>query len=124
MSKVNEEKKSLVNKNKNDEIICPKCGEKIKFNTKKIEEIIISNKRIQDEINIIKFNIENIIKNSKINILNTRLKNITLLLKTINENIIKNNEKIYNLSNENISLPKNNIISKNNSGQNKIFSLN
>ena len=84
MSKANEEMKSLVNKNRNDEIICPKCGEKIKFDTKKIGELITSNKRIQDLINIIKFNIENIIKNSKINILNNRLKNITLLLKTIN----------------------------------------
>ena len=35
MSKANEEVKSSVNKNKNGEIICPKCGEKIKFNTKK-----------------------------------------------------------------------------------------
>ena len=35
MTKANEEMKSLVNKNRNDEIICPKCGEKIEFNTKK-----------------------------------------------------------------------------------------
>ena len=80
---------------------------------------------MKDVINIIKFNIENIIKNSKINILNTRLKNITLLLKTINENIRKNNEKIYNLSNENKSLLKNNnyIGGKNFQGKKQGFGI-
>ena len=83
-ARANKEMKSFVYKNESNEIICPNCGEKMKFINKKIEELITSNKRIQDLINIIKFNIENIIKNSKINILNNRLKNITLLLKTIN----------------------------------------
>ena len=52
--------KVLVYKNEEDEYICPKCGEKIKFNIK--DDIILSINNIKDVINSIKFNIDNIIK--------------------------------------------------------------
>ena len=67
------------------------------MNSEKIDEIITSNKSVQDVISGIKFNIENIIKISTINIINIQLKNINLLLNTINEDIEKNIEKLNNL---------------------------
>ena len=99
----------LVYKNENDEFICPKCGEKIKLNSEKIDEIIESNKNIQDVINGIKFNIENTIKISTINAINIQLKNINLLLNTITEDIKKNNEKLNSLLNDNKNTYEQNI---------------
>ena len=84
----------LVYRKEFDEFICPKCGEKVKLDTKKINEIIISNNNIKDAIEGIKINIENIIKNSLVNIVNIQLKNINTLLNNINEDIKKNNEKL------------------------------
>ena len=91
----------LVYKNENGPLICPKCGEKIKLNSEKIDEIITSNKSIQDVINGIKYNIENTIKISTINAINIQLKNINLLLNTINEDIKKNIQKLNGLWNDN-----------------------
>ena len=108
----NKKMRVLVYKNENDEFICPKCGEQIKLSSEKIDEIIASNKNIQDVINGIKFNIENTIKISTINAINIQLKNISLLLNTITEDIKKNNEKLNSLLNDN----------KNTYEQNKIFS--
>ena len=105
----NKKMRVLVYKNENDEFICTKCGEQIKLSSEKIDEIIASNKNIQDVINGIKFNIENTIKISTINALNIQLKNINLLLNTITEDIKKNNEKLNNLLKDN----------KNNYEQNK-----
>ena len=51
----------LVYKNENDEFVCPKCGEKLKLDTTKIDEIISSNNNIKNLIDGIKFNIENVI---------------------------------------------------------------
>ena len=101
IDRINKEMRVLVYKNENDEFHCPKCGEKIKLNCEKIDEIITSNKSIQDVISGIKFNIENIIKISTINIINIQLKNINLLLNTINKDIEKNIEKLNNLLNLN-----------------------
>ena len=104
----------LVYKRESDEFICPKCGEKIMLNTEKLEEIIKSNNNIQDIINGIKFNIENALKISTINLINIQLKNINLLLNNINEDIKKNNEKLKILLKDNNSISKTNIINKNN----------
>ena len=83
-----------------DDYICPNCGEKIKIKTEKIDEIISSNNKIKDTIDGIKFNIDNVIKISSVNMINIQLKNIIALLNNINEDIKKNNEKLKNLINE------------------------
>ena len=64
----------------------PKCGEKIKLNTEKIYDIILSNNNIKDNIVGIKTQINNIInsKNSSIKLINIQLKNINIVLNTIN----------------------------------------
>ena len=93
--------KVLVYKNEDNECICPKCGEKIKFNTEKIDDIILSINNSRDAINGIKFNIDNIIKISSDNFVNIQLKSVNVLLNTLNEDIKKINEKLNNLLNNN-----------------------
>ena len=82
--KINKEMKILVYKEGDDTIICPHCGKKIKLKTEKIDEIISKNKNIKDNVDGIKLQIENIIKNSTINQINTQLKNVNIILNTIN----------------------------------------
>ena len=86
---INNEMKVLVYKTINDSFTCPKCGKKIKFNREKIDELILSNNNICDNINGTKLIIENMIKNSTINSMNIQLKNINIILNTINEDIKK-----------------------------------
>ena len=86
----------LVYRKEIDEFICPKCGEKVKLDTKTIDEIIISNNNIKEKIDGIKINIDNIIKNSLVNIVNIQLKNINTLLNNINEDIKKTMKKLKN----------------------------
>ena len=116
IDKNNNEMSILVYRKEIDGFICPKCGEKIKLDTKKIDEIIISNNNIKDAIDGIKINIENIIKNSLVNIVNIQLKNISTLLNNINEDIKKNNEKLEKLLNDfqNKNLKKGTLDSKSN----------
>ena len=65
IAKEKNEMRVLVYANENDdEFKCPKCGKKIKLNTEKIDDIILSNNNIKDNIIGIKAQIENII-NSK-----------------------------------------------------------
>ena len=66
----NKKMKILVYENINDNIICPKCGEIIKVNKEKIDNIVLSNKEIKDNINGINLQIENMIKNSSMNTMN------------------------------------------------------
>ena len=99
----------LVYKSDNDELTCPKCGEKLKLDTKKIDEIIAYNNNISDTINGIKVNIENIIKNSSVYLVNIQLKNIITLLNNINEDIKKNNEKIKKLLDDSRNYINNNF---------------
>ena len=108
----NNKMRVLVYTNEEDGFICPKCGEKIKLNTEKIDDIILSNNNIKDNIIGIKAQIENIInsKNSSLNLINIQLKNINILLNTINEDIKKNNEKLNNLLSDNNRLQSKNII--------------
>ena len=93
--------KVLVYKEDADDFTCPHCGEKIKLNNEKIDEIISSNNSIKDTIDGIKFSIDNIIRISTVNLVNIQLKNITVLLNSLNEDVKKNNDKLKNLLNEN-----------------------
>ena len=114
--KINKEMKILVYKEGDDTIICPHCGKKIKLKTEKIDEIISKNKNIKDNVDGIKLQIENIIKNSTINQINTQLKNVNIILNTINQDINKNIEQLKSLLNYDIiDTIDNNIVNKNNS---------
>ena len=48
--KESKEMKVLVYSNENDEFIFPKCGEKIKLNTEKIDDIILSINNLKETI--------------------------------------------------------------------------
>ena len=63
----NKEMNILVYKKENDDFIYPHCNKKIKLNTEKLDDIILSNNNIKDIINGIKLNIDNIIKLSNNN---------------------------------------------------------
>ena len=90
--------KIFVYKNENNECICPKCGEKIKLNKEKIDDIMLSINNIKDTINSTKLIIDNIIKTSLDNLMNNQLKNVNLVLNAlINEDIQKINLKLNNL---------------------------
>ena len=103
----------LVYKNEIDEFVCPKCGEKLKLDTTKIDEIISSNKNMKDQIDGIKFSIDNIIRISSVNLVNNQLKNINTVLNTIIEDINKNNEKLGKLLDEHKNNNKNDYQNKN-----------
>ena len=92
----------LVYTNELDNFICPNCGEKIKLNTEKIDNIILSINNIKDTLNGAKLLIDNIIKTSSMNSLNIQLKSVNLILNTlINEDIKKINEKLNNILHNN-----------------------
>ena len=110
----NKKMRVLVYRKEVDNFTCPHCGEKIKLNTEKLDEIVLSNNNIQESINGVKLTIENIVKLSSVNNINIQLKNINVLLNNINEDIKKNNQKIKILFNE----TNNTIINEN---QNKVF---
>ena len=101
IDKERNEMKVLVYKNEDYQLICPKCGEKIKLNTDKIDDIILSINNIKDTIIGSKLIIENIIKTSSMNSMNIQLKSVNLILNTLNEDINKINEKLKNLLNDN-----------------------
>ena len=96
-----DETKILVAKNELDGLICPKCGENIIVDKESIDEIILNMNDIKETISGIKVMIDNVIKNSTINIVNIQLKNANQLLVKVNEDINKNNEKIKNLIKDN-----------------------
>ena len=114
----NNEMKVLAYKLEDEEFKCPKCGEKIKLNKEKIDEIIQNNNKINDSINGIKLQLENIIKNSLDNLMNIQLKNINMIINIINEDISKNNKKLENLLVDN-DIFKINTININNDIKNK-----
>ena len=96
-----DETKILVKKNELEGLICPKCGENIIVDKESIDEIILNMNNIKETIRGIKVMIDNIIKNTVIDIVNIQLKNINQLLNNVNEDINKNNEKIKNLIKDN-----------------------
>ena len=89
------------NENEKEGFVCPKCGEKIELDTEKINNIISANNNIKDTINGIKIQIENIIQNNTINLINAQLKNINLILNTLDEDLKKNNKVLENLFDNN-----------------------
>ena len=70
IDKEKSEMKVLVYKNENNISICPKCGEKIKLKSEKMDDIISSINNIKDTINGTKSIIENIIRISSDNSMN------------------------------------------------------
>ena len=101
IDKESNEMNVLVYRNDTDGFICPKCGEKIKLNNEKINDIISSNNSIKDTLNGVKFQIDNIIKNSTNDSLNIQLNNIIIILNSLNEKVKKINDKINNLLRDN-----------------------
>ena len=98
IDKKNNEMKILVYRKENeDELTCPKCGEKISLNPEKINDLISSYDNLRDSISGIQDQLDNVIKNSTVNKINNQLKNIKTVINTINEDIKKNNEKLQNL---------------------------
>ena len=99
----NNEMKVLVYTKENEELTCPNCGEKIKFKSEKLDELISSNNNIKEKIEGIVFNLDMIMKaSSLISTMNSQLKNINFVLNTIKEEIKKNNIKIKNLLDDTI----------------------
>ena len=116
--KESKEMKVLVYSNENDEFICPKCGEKIKLNTEKIDDIILSINNLKETVDSAKSLLENVIKNSSSN--NSQLKGINIILKSLDEDIKKTKDKIINLLNESKNNQNKSIINNNNKiNQNK-----
>jgi len=77
----------------NEEFICPKCGEKIKLNTEKLDDIIISINNLKQSIDSAKSILESVIKNSSSN--DSQLKGINIILNTLNEDIKKQKKKFW-----------------------------
>ena len=111
----NNEMLIIVHSNEKKGFICSKCGENIILNNKIIDDIMLSNNKIRNTINGIKFQLENIIKNSLINSINIQINNIKIILQTINEDIKKNNENLEKL------FKSNNLINKNLKNNNNII---
>ena len=87
LDKEKNEMNVLVYKNENDELKCPKCGEKIELNTEKINDIRTSINNIDETIRGVKLMIESIIKISKVDVVNIQLKNINIIFNNLNEDI-------------------------------------
>ena len=90
----------LVYKNKNEGLICPKCGEKIYLKTEKLNDIKSSIDNIIDIIKGIKLMIEKIIKMSSEDSVKFQLKNVCLINNNLNENIKNLNKKFEYLLND------------------------
>ena len=89
--------KILVYKNEDSKCINPKCDEKIKLNNENTDDIILYINNIKEKIISTKSSIDNIIKLSSDNLINNKLKDVNLILKTLNEDINKINDKLsYN----------------------------
>ena len=82
--KERKEMKILVYSNETDEFICPKCGEKIKLNIEKIDDIISSINNLKETIGSAKLILENVIRISSVNDVNVQLKGINIILKDLN----------------------------------------
>ena len=92
--------KVLVYSKENEDFTCPKCGEVIKVNTEKIDDIILSVNNLKETIDSAKLMIENMIKVSSVNNINIQLKGVNIILNTLNEDIKKIKEKVKNILNE------------------------
>ena len=106
------EMKVMVYSNENNEFICPKCGEKVKLNTEKINDIIFSINNLKETIDSAKLMLENVIKISSEKNINVQLKGINIVLNTLDEDIKKIKEKVKNLLNETEKNENNYIIAE------------
>ena len=95
IDKEKNEMKIFVYNDEDNQYKCPKCGEKLKFN--KIDKISSSMNNLKDSIDGIKLYIDNIIKLSSDNAINSHLKNVNILLNGLNDEINKINEEINHL---------------------------
>ena len=84
-------------KKEESDLECPKCGDKIQFNFEPLKDILSSNNNIIDNIAGIKLIIENIVKNSLVEVVNVQLKNVNTILNSINEEIKTNIETLKNI---------------------------
>ena len=84
---------------KENHLICYECWEKLKFNKESIIEMILCNNKIKDTVKEIKLQINTLIENSLINSNKIILYNINLMLISIVEDTLNNNEKLINLLN-------------------------
>ena len=89
--------KVLVYTKEDEGFTCPKCGEKIKLITERIDDIILSINNLKDTIDGAKLIIESLIKTSTLNHVNIQLKSANLILNTLNEDIQKTKAKVNNL---------------------------
>ena len=98
LAKDKNEMRVLVYTNEDDDgFICPKCGEKIKLNIERIDDIISSINKLKETIESAKIMIENVIKISSVNTVNIQLKGVNLILNSLNDDIKKAKEKVRNL---------------------------
>ena len=72
-----------------DSISCPKCGEKIKLDKEKIDEIISSINNIKDYLNEAKLLLDNIINNSQIDSILMQLKSVNSIITSSDEQLQK-----------------------------------
>ena len=85
--------KILVYKTESNGFKCPYCAKKIKLG-EDLNDIIRAYNNLKETINGIKSMLENIIKTSVNNPMNSQLKIVNITLNSINEDIQKNNQKL------------------------------
>ena len=106
----NNEIKISVYKYENDKINCPKCGENIKLNKDKMDDVIKRDNRIKNNINEIKLIIDKIKKNNQNESVEAQY--INELLNLVNEDNNLNMKNLLNLFSENEIKDKKDIIKK------------
>ena len=110
---------------KENHLICHECWEKLKFNKESINEMILCNNKIKNIIKEIKLQINTLIENSLISSNKIILYNINIMLISIVEDILNNNEKLINLFDNNNDIindimPFNNNYDNENNLKNKL----
>ena len=109
LNEITKENKITILVYKNEEEVCPKCGRIL--NNKKLDEIILSNNKINKTLIGLKNQIENIINNlnntKDIENANTQLENIIIvMINKINEDIKKINNELNIMKVNNININK------------------
>ena len=100
LDRENNQMKILVYKTESSGFKCPYCSKKIKLG-EDLNDIIRAYNNLKETINDIKLMIENIIKTSVNNPMNSQLKIVNITLNSINEDIQKNNQKLEKILNNN-----------------------
>ena len=102
LDKSNNKMTILVYRNNEEGLNCPKCGERIKFDTKNIDKLLEFNNDINDTLEGLKGNIENIINdiiNQKSNnYIKNQLKNVNIVINNIISEIKKNKLELNKLN--------------------------